>query len=155
MRPFLPSLVSAGALAALLVACGGRALSTGNGTSGNPGDGTGGTSGNGGGGGSYGSSGATGGSTTSPGEPFGANCTYPPTSNPPGCPAMYYYATPGPCAPIGLECWYPGAGDGNSDGCYSTALLACRPPRFPDDAGDVDGGDSDGGAQSGVWVASQ
>ena len=30
-----------------------------------------------------------------------------------------------PCAIDGLECWYPGVGDGLPDGCNASALLRC------------------------------
>jgi hypothetical protein len=48
-------------------------------------------------------------------------------NNPDGCPASYSYSYGGKdCPQVGLECWYPGAGDVESNGCFATALLACR-----------------------------
>jgi hypothetical protein len=78
-------------------------------------------------------------------------CDYPPYANDPACPAQYAYTFGGkPCSPIGLQCAYPGAGDGESNGCFSTAMLWCR-----GDAGvTVDAGDA-GDAGSGTWTAAQ
>jgi hypothetical protein len=54
-------------------------------------------------------------------------CSYPPTKNPPGCPASYSSAYQGqPCAPLNLDCAYPGAGDFDANGCAATAGLWCR-----------------------------
>jgi hypothetical protein len=67
-------------------------------------------------------------------------CSYPPPLNPPGCPATYSHAYQGqPCDTLNLACLYPGAGDGDANGCASTAGLQCRV--------------SPGGATS--WVATQ
>lgn len=75
-------------------------------------------------------------------------CSYPPVANDPACPATYSYSYGGkPCSPIGLNCAYPGAGDGESNGCYATAELWCR-----GDAG-AGGGGADGG--TGTWVFGQ
>ena len=54
-------------------------------------------------------------------------CSYPPTKNPPGCPASYSYAYQGqPCDTLNLDCSYPGAGDFDANGCAATAGLWCR-----------------------------
>ena len=54
-------------------------------------------------------------------------CSYPMASNPPGCPAMYSHTFQGqPCPTLNLVCSYPGAGDGDANGCASTAGLQCR-----------------------------
>ncbi len=54
-------------------------------------------------------------------------CAYPPTKNPPGCPASYSSAYQGqPCSPLNLDCAYPGAGDFDANGCAATAGLWCR-----------------------------
>ncbi len=54
------------------------------------------------------------------------DCGYPVVHNEAGCPATYSTATlPPTCAPVGLTCQYPGAGDGTSSGCASTAVLWC------------------------------
>ncbi len=67
-------------------------------------------------------------------------CVYPPNTNPPGCPATYSHAYQGqPCPTLNLVCSYPGAGDGDANGCASTAGLQCRV--------------APGGATS--WVATQ
>jgi hypothetical protein len=59
-----------------------------------------------------------------PGPP---SCSYPPTTNPPGCPASYSHAYQGqPCATLNLDCAYPGAGDLDANGCAATAGLWCR-----------------------------
>jgi hypothetical protein len=43
-----------------------------------------------------------------------------------GCPATYSMSYLGEqCAPVGLVCAYPGAGDGISPGCNATAMLWC------------------------------
>jgi hypothetical protein len=80
-------------------------------------------------------------------------CDYPPYANPVGCPAQYAYSLNGkPCAPVGLKCAYPGAGDGMSNGCYSTAMMWCY-----GDGGIgsvVDAGDG-GDAGSGTWTIAQ
>jgi hypothetical protein len=81
-------------------------------------------------------------------------CDYPPFANPVGCPTVYSYSFGGkPCNPIGLQCAYPGAGDGTSTGCFSTAMMWCR---------GADGGISaildagDGGdAGTGTWTIAQ
>ncbi len=97
--------------------------------------GAGGSTGSGSGGGSSSSAEAT--STAS----TGSGCTYEPVANPGGCPTAYSHALSGmPCSMPGLECWYPGAGDGLADGCKATALLKCTAEL------------SDGGA---VWIAAQ
>ena len=62
---------------------------------------------------------------TPPPEP--PSCSYPPTRNPPGCPASYSSAYQGqPCATLNLDCSYPGAGDFDANGCAATAGLWCR-----------------------------
>jgi hypothetical protein len=54
-------------------------------------------------------------------------CFYPATNNPPGCPATYAHVYQGqPCDTLNLQCWYPGQGDPESNGCNASALLACR-----------------------------
>ncbi len=80
----------------------------------------------------------------------GPICSYAPLANDPACPASYTYSFGGKaCAPIGLMCGYPGAGDGTADGCFSTAMLWCR--------GDAGSGAGDAGADAGggTWVAAQ
>jgi len=60
-----------------------------------------------------------------------------------GCPATYdTSALPASCAPIGLSCTYPGAGDGN--GCNAANLQCSAPP-----------GDGGSDAGEGRWVATQ
>ena len=55
------------------------------------------------------------------------DCVYPPSTNPPPCPAVYSHAYQGqPCDTPNLQCSYPGAGDGDAKGCASTAGLMCR-----------------------------
>jgi len=55
------------------------------------------------------------------------DCAYPATNNPPGCPPTYSHGYQGQsCPTLNLTCSYPGAGDGRSDGCYSTAMMWCR-----------------------------
>jgi hypothetical protein len=77
------------------------------------------------------------------------DCNYPTVNNPPGCPPAYTrFPSPSTCSQIGLKCWYPGAGDGDGKGCWSTALLACNPDR------DGDGG-ADGDPTTGSWVGAQ
>ncbi len=73
-------------------------------------------------------------------EDAGNDCGFPIVHNEGGCPAAYDTATlPPTCAPVGLSCAYPGAGDGT--GCTAaTAALWCA-------AG------SDGGANH--WIAAQ
>jgi hypothetical protein len=56
----------------------------------------------------------------------GTSCMYPSTDNPLGCPPTYAPAyNLQPCSMLGLQCWYPGAGDIGADGCGLTALLEC------------------------------
>ena len=65
------------------------------------------------------------GGTTTPHD-ASPDCGYPAVHNEAGCPATYSTATlPPTCAPVGLTCDYPGAGDGTSSGCASTAVLWC------------------------------
>ena len=73
-----------------------------------------------------------------------ADCHYTTVHNDPQCPVFFYYGDHGPCSPVGLTCLYPGAGDGTSRGCASTAGLSCYSP----DDGGVDGG-------SGHWLSNQ
>jgi hypothetical protein len=74
--------------------------------------------------GSAGSGGA--GSTSSGTGSTAVDCTYPPQNNPADCPASYSFSYSGqPCPAEGLECWYPGAGDGDGQGCFYTAMLRC------------------------------
>lgn len=135
-------LVVATALSAL-VACGGSVESTGTGN--DTGSGTG--SGSGSGSGSQTGSGSESGNTTATfAAPYGSGCTYPKVYNDPECPPAYTRQPPPSCASIGLKCWYPGVGDGDGHGCWSTALLACV------------GSDFDGGADGGTpghWVGAQ
>jgi hypothetical protein len=90
------------------------------------------TAGTGKSGGSSGTRGTTGsdpGPVTSsdPSPPEPSACAYPPTKNPPGCPASYSYAYQGqPCSTLNLDCAYPGAGDFDANGCAATAGLWCR-----------------------------
>ncbi|MGH7284257.1 MAG: hypothetical protein ACRELY_22245, partial [Polyangiaceae bacterium] len=78
-------------------------------------------------------------------------CTYSPVDNDPACPATYSYTFSGqPCVPVGLECGYPGAGDGESNGCYATAVLICTGDAGP---GDLDAGED--GGREGTWIAGQ
>ena len=54
-------------------------------------------------------------------------CSYPPSLNPPGCPAMYSHSYQGqPCPQDNLDCSYFGAGDPLPGGCAATAMLFCR-----------------------------
>jgi hypothetical protein len=77
--------------------------------------------------------------------PKATTCTYPVITNPPECPPAYTRQPPPSCAPIGLKCWYPGAGDGTPDGCWATALLSCVGPS------DADGGEP----TTGTWIGAQ
>lgn len=71
----------------------------------------------------------------------GSGCNYPPVNNPEGCPPAFSQSFQGqPCSNDGLECWYPGVGDGLPDGCNASALLRCTTDF------------TDGGAE---WVAAQ
>lgn len=71
----------------------------------------------------------------------GSGCNYPPVNNPEGCPPAFSQSFQGqPCSNNGLECWYPGVGDGLPDGCNASALLKCTTDF------------TDGGAE---WVAAQ
>lgn len=78
-------------------------------------------------------------------------CGYPPVANDPACPKAYTYNSHAPCSPIGLNCSYPGAGDGTANGCYATAEMFCR--------GDVDSGaDATGNGDAGgtgYWLSAQ
>jgi len=68
------------------------------------------------------------------GTDAGPDCGYTAAHNEAGCPATYDTANlPPTCAPVGLNCEYPGAGDGTSPGCASTAVLWCV--AGPGDAG--------------------
>ena len=89
-----------------------------------------------------------GGTTSSSPAPDGSGCTYPTIDNPPECPPVYTRQSSTSCSPIGLKCLYPGVGDGDSRGCYSTALLACQADR------DGDGG-TDGDPTTGRWAFAQ
>lgn len=91
--------------------------------------------------GGSGGAGSTGtGASSSSGTASNA-CDDTPIENPGGCPAAYDHALSNqPCTMDGLECWYPGAGDGLGNGCNATALLRCTSDF------------SDAGA---VWVAAQ
>ena len=89
-----------------------------------------------------------GGTSSSAPAPYGSGCTYPTIDNPPECPPAYTRQPSPSCSPIGLKCWYPGVGDGDSRGCYSTALLACQADR------DGDGG-PDGDPTTGRWAFGQ
>ncbi len=92
--------------------------------------------------------GASGGTTSNGPDsapPTANTCTYPANTNPPECPPAYTRRPPPSCASVGLKCWYPGAGDGDGHGCWSTALLAC-----------VGGTTADGGVDAtGHWVGAQ
>ena len=71
----------------------------------------------------------------------GTDCGYAAVRNEAGCPPTYDTATlPPTCAPVGLSCSYPGAGDGVTAECAYAAGLACV-------AGQGDAG--------GRWVAAQ
>ena len=89
-----------------------------------------------------------GGTSSSAPAPYGSGCTYPTIDNPPECPPAYTRHLSPSCSPIGLKCLYPGVGDGDSRGCYSTALLACQADR------DGDGG-TDGDPTTGRWAFAQ
>lgn len=133
-------------LAAAVAACGGSVQSTGTGddtgTGSKAGDTTAGS-------GSKTGSGSKAGSTTAASPaPSGSDCTYPEIDNPPDCPPAYTRQPPPSCTSIGLKCWYPGVGDGDSRGCWSTALLACVASDLDADAG------ADGGT-TGHWVGAQ
>jgi hypothetical protein len=78
------------------------------------------------------------------------SCAYPVIQNDSRCPATYLgdAALAGPCSPVGLECEYPGAGDGDQATCSAaTAIMWCRA------AGGGDAGD--GGASVGSWIVAQ
>ena len=142
----LASLFFAGVVATtgVLVGCGGSVDSTGTGS-----DGTGSPSSTPSPGGSSDST-KTGGSTSGSPAPYGSGCTYPKIDNPPECPPAYTRQPPPSCSSVGLKCWYPGVGDGDGKGCWSTALLACQ----GNAKADPDGG-SDGGLTTGHWVGAQ
>ena len=71
----------------------------------------------------------------------GVDCGYPPVQNEAGCPSSYSHSYGGQsCSPVGLTCAYPGAGDGTSNGCASTAMLFCN---------------GDAGADAGTFTAAQ
>ncbi|MEA2750959.1 MAG: hypothetical protein QOI41_5102 [Myxococcales bacterium] len=54
-------------------------------------------------------------------------CSYPPADNPADCPGSYSHTYQGePCPVMNLQCIYPGQGDGDANGCASTAGLQCR-----------------------------
>jgi hypothetical protein len=79
--------------------------------------------------------------------PEASTCVYPPVSNDSRCPATYRYSYfEQACSPIGLQCGYPGAGDGTPNGCWATASMWCR-----GDAGAGDGGST----ASGSWIVAQ
>lgn len=73
------------------------------------------------------------------------------------CPAHYDYTLGGQaCAPAGLDCYYPGAGDIGANGCPATAELLCEFPdsgvgEIPDAAIFADAGD----ASVGYWTFAQ
>jgi hypothetical protein len=90
---------------------------------------------------------ACGGHTTSTSSSDDGHCTYLDLQNRYECPAQYDHTGSGPCAPIGLQCQYPGAGDADSKGCYSTAIMLCR--------ADGDGGGADGDPKTGRWAIAQ
>jgi len=70
-----------------------------------------------------------------------------PPHNEAGCPATYDTGSlPTVCAPVGLQCVYPGQGDGI--GCMAAASLSCV-------AGGVDGDAGGDAGQQGRWVAAQ
>jgi hypothetical protein len=78
-------------------------------------------------------------------------CDYPPYANPVGCPTQYAYSLKGkPCAPVGLQCAYPGMGDIKSDGCGATAMMWC----YGDAGLGADAADS-GDAGTGTWTIAQ
>lgn len=83
-------------------------------------------------------------------------CAYSPTHNDPGCPATYSHSYQDtPCAPVGLQCGYPGAGDEGPNGCNATAGLICHGDGgiTGTDAGTLaDGGDA---GREGTWTAVQ
>jgi len=78
----------------------------------------------------------------------GQDCGFAQPHNEPGCPATYDTATlPPACSPIGLQCLYPGQGDGA--GCTAaTAALFCV-------ASGVDGGAGGDAGGQGRWSAAQ
>jgi hypothetical protein len=81
----------------------------------------------------------------------GSTCSYPPVQNDPRCPGAYSWLHQGtPCPSKGLTCAYPGQGDGESDGCFATAMLWCG-----GDAGIGDRGDGGPDAGPGTWTAAQ
>ena len=58
------------------------------------------------------------------------DCGVPVHANPPGCPERWWDARtlcdqPDRACDTELQCWYPGAGDGEPDGGFSTAYLSC------------------------------
>jgi hypothetical protein len=88
-----------------------------------------------------GAGGASSSVSTSTASTGGGGCNYPPVNNPEGCPPAFSQSFQGqPCSNDGLECWYPGVGDGLPDGCNASALLRCTTDF------------TDGGAE---WVAAQ
>lgn len=78
----------------------------------------------------------------------GADCGFEDPHNEAGCPATYGTASlPSACSPIGLQCLYPGQGDGT--GCMAaTAMLGCV-------ASGVDGGAGGDAGGQGRWIAAQ
>ncbi len=78
----------------------------------------------------------------------GVDCGFADPHNEAGCPATYDTASlPNGCAPIGLQCQYPGQGDGS--GCMAaTASLSCV-------ASDADGGAGGDAGPQGRWIAAQ
>ena len=78
----------------------------------------------------------------------GEDCGFKDPHNEAGCPATYDTASlPSVCAPIGLQCSYPGQGDGS--GCMAaTAMLWCT-------ASGVDGGAGGDAGGQGRWIAAQ
>lgn len=83
-------------------------------------------------------------------------CEYAPIDNTTGCPATYSHSYQDqPCAPVGLQCGYPGVGDEEPNGCFATAVLMCHGDGgiTDNDAGTLaDGGDA---GREGTWTAAQ
>ena len=78
-------------------------------------------------------------------------CVYTPVTNDPACPTVYSHTYGGrPCVPVGLMCGYPGKGDGQPNGCFSTAVLICTGDGGP---GDLDAGED--GGRAGTWIVGQ
>lgn len=87
-------------------------------------------------------------STDAPLEaPDAPECEYPDVTNEAGCPASGYgeIGFADACPHVGLECQYPGAGDGVGSGCFATKVCTCVGP----------GSQLPPGADASAWLCSQ